>query len=415
VSSVYDWTLAHAYCGRPDFAQPDRTPRHLHRTMPTTRLLSLAAFVHIAFAIACGSSNPTPQTESAPNDGRLGRPGGRDSSVRRNTVIENNRPDVGARAGLLVVANQQGASATVLDAATLNTVATVPVGQGPHEVAISTDGRWAVVTNYGVQGTAGNTLSVIDLAAETPAVVRTIDLGQYQRPHGAAFVKSGTKLLVTSETAQRLLLVDFISGRVDTAMATNGRGSHMVTVQRDGRRAWTSNITDGTVTEFDIDSRTTKRTFAVAPNVEGISATPGGVQVWVGSNSAKTVTVVNGADAKILGTISGFGQPYRVGASRSGRVVLVSDPPSNRIWIYDTGTRKELAQIDLASEKGVGSPAAQAGPEGITFDPITEYAYVTLHGTNQVVAIDLRTRKAMGFGSVGAGPDGIGYSPLVRR
>jgi YVTN family beta-propeller protein len=415
VSSVYDWTLAHAYRGRPDFAQPDRTPRHLHLTMPTTRLLSLAAFVHFAFAIACGSSNPTPQTESAPNDGRLGRPGGRDSSVRRNTVIENNRPDVGARAGLLVVANQQGASATVLDAATLNTVATVPVGQGPHEVAISTDGRWAVVTNYGVQGTAGNTLSVIDLAAETPAVVRTIDLGQYQRPHGAAFVKSGTKLLVTSETAQRLLLVDFISGRVDTAMATNGRGSHMVTVQRDGRRAWTSNITDGTVTEFDIDSRTTKRTFAVAPNVEGISATPGGVQVWVGSNSAKTVTVVNGADAKILGTISGFGQPYRVGASRSGRVVLVSDPPSNRIWIYDTGTRKELAQIDLASEKGVGSPAAQAGPEGITFDPITEYAYVTLHGTNQVVAIDLRTRKAMGFGSVGAGPDGIGYSPLVRR
>ena len=383
--------------------------------MPTSRLFSIAALVPFALAMACGSSNPSPQTGSDPSDARGDRMTRRDSTIRRNTVIENNRPDVSARAGLLVVANQQGASATVLDAATLKTVATVPVGQGPHEVAISTDGRWAVVTNYGVQGTAGNTLSVIDLAAETPAVVRTIDLGQYQRPHGAAFVQSGTKLLVTSETAQRLLLVDFISGRIDTAMATNGRGSHMVTVQRDGRRAWTSNIADGTVTEFDVDTRTTKRTFTVAPNVEGISATPGGVQVWVGSNSAKTVTVVNGADAKILGTITGFGQPYRIGVSRTGRVVLVSDPPSNRIWMYDTGTRKELAQIDLAKEKGVGSPAAQAGPEGITFDPITEYAYVTLHGTNQVVAIDLRTRKAMGFGSVGAGPDGIGYSPLVRK
>ena len=334
---------------------------------------------------------------------------------RRNTVIENNRPDVGARAGLLVVANQQGASATILDAATLNTIATVPVGQGPHEVAISTDARWAVVTNYGVQGAAGNTLSVIDLAAETPAVVRTIDLGVYQRPHGAVFVKSGTKLLVTSEVAQRLLLVDFVSGRIDTAMATNGRGSHMVTVQRDGRRAWTANITDGTVTEFDVDARTTKRTFNVAANVEGISATPGGVQVWVGSNSAKTVTVVNGADAAIIGTISGFGQPYRVGVSRTGRVALVSDPPSNRIWIYDVSTRKELSQIDLAGQKGIGSPAAQAAPEGIAFDPITDYAYVTLHGTNQVVAIDLRTRKVMSFGSVGAGPDGIGYSPYVRR
>ena len=380
--------------------------------MPTLRHLSLAALVPLALAAACASSNPQPRPESEPSRDTRGV---RDSVVRRNTVIENNRPDVSARAGLLVVANQQGASATILDAATLKTVATVPVGQGPHEVAISTDGRWAVVTNYGVQGTAGNTLSVIDLAAETPSVVLTIDLGQYQRPHGAAFVQSGMKLLVTSETSQRLLLLDFISGRIDTAMATNGRGSHMVTVQRDGRRAWTSNIADGTVSEFDVDTRTTKRTFAVAPNVEGIAATPGGVQVWVGSNTAKTVTVVNGADAKILGTIGGFGQPYRVGVSRSGRVALVSDPPSNRIWIYDVGTRKELAQIDLAGQTGVGSPAAQAGPEGITFDPIAEYAYVTLHGTNQVVAIDLRTRKVMGFGSVGAGPDGIGFSPQVRR
>lgn len=380
--------------------------------MPTLRHLSLAALVPVAFAAACASSNPEPRPESEPSRDTRGV---RDSVVRRNTVIENNRPDVSARAGLLVVANQQGASATILDAATLKTVATVPVGQGPHEVAISTDGRWAIVTNYGVQGTAGNTLSVIDLAAETPSVVRTIDLGQYQRPHGAAFVQSGMKLLVTSETSQRLLLLDFISGRIDTAMATNGRGSHMVTVQRDGRRAWTSNIADGTVTEFDVDTRTAKRTFAVAANVEGISATPGGVQVWVGSNTAKSVTVVNGADAKILGTITGFGQPYRVGVSRTGRVALVSDPPSNRIWIYDVGTRKELAQIDLAGQTGVGSPAAQAGPEGITFDPIADYAYVTLHGTNQVVAIDLRSRKVMGFGSVGAGPDGIGFSPYVRR
>ena len=382
--------------------------------LTTPRHLSLAALIPLALALACGSSN-RPQTESAPPDPRTGRPQVRDSMFRRNTVIENNRPDVGARAGLLVVANQQGASATILDAATLNTVATVPVGQGPHEVAISTDGRWAVVTNYGDQATAGNTLSVIDLAAELIGVVRTIDLGQYQRPHGAAFVRGGTKLLVTSESSQRLLFVDFISGRIDTAMATNGRGSHMVTIQRDGRRAWTSNITDGTVTEYDIDTRTTKRTFNVAPNDEGISATPGGVQVWVGSNTAKSVTVVNGADAKILGTITGFGQPYRVGVSRTGRVALVSDPISNRIWIYDVGTRKELAQLDLAAEKGVGAPAAQAGPEGIAFDPIADFAYVTLHGTNQVVAIDLRTRKVTGFGTVGAGPDGIGYSPVVRR
>jgi DNA-binding beta-propeller fold protein YncE len=83
--------------------------------------------------------------------------------------------------------------------------------------------------------------------------------------------------------------------------------------------------------------------------------------------------------------------------------------------VYDVATRKELAQIDIATQQGVGNPAATAGPEGITFDPITDYAYVTLHGTNQVLALDLRTRKVTGFGSVGAGPDGIGFSPQIRR
>ena len=395
---------------------------HHHPTadlpMPTLRHLSLASLVPLALAIACAGSNPQPRTDNPPppdtRDPRAGMR--RDSIMRRNAVIENNRPDVSGRGGLLVVANQQGASATILDAATLATVATVPVGTGPHEVAMSLEGRWAVVTNYGDQTKPGNTLSVIDLYDESPHVVRTIDLGEYARPHGAVFVQSGTKVLVTSETSQRLLLVDFISGRIDTAMATNGKGSHMVTAQRDGRRAWTSNIGDGTVTEFDIDNRATRRTYKVAPDDESIAATPGGVQLWVGSNTGKTVSVVNAADGTILGTLSGFGRPYRVGVSRTGRsVAVVSDPDSNRVFLYDVGTRRELARIDLASQKGIGTPADKALPEGIAFDPIADFVYVTLHGTNQVAAIDLRTRKVTGFGAVGAGPDGIAYSPYLRR
>jgi YVTN family beta-propeller protein len=386
--------------------------------MPTLRSRSLVSLVSLALAAACGSSNPPPETgpRTAERDERDARRARLDST-RRNSVIENNRPDVSARAGLLVVANQQGGSATVLDAATLKTVATVPVGVGPHEVATSPDGRWAVVTNYGNQTVVGNTLSVIDLAAETPSVVRTIDLGEYRRPHGAAFVQAGAKLVVTSESSQRLLLVDFVSGRVDTAMATNARGSHMVTVQRDGRRAWTSNVADGTVTEFDIDARVTRRTFAVAPGVEGISATPGGVQVWVGSNAAKSVTVLDGATAKPLTTLTGFGHPYRVASSRTGRVVLVSDPDSSSVWVFDTGTRKELARIKPQGDKATGAPAAgtKSMPEGITFDPIADFAYVTLHATNQIVAIDLRSLKVVAFGAVGTGPDGIAFSPLVRR
>jgi YVTN family beta-propeller protein len=387
-----------------------------------TNVRAIPALLVLAFAAACGPSNPEPESAPQPSS----RPGQQTrttfDSLRRNRVIENSRPDFGARAGTLVVANQQGASATILDAATLKPIATVAVGTGPHEVAVSVDGRWAVITNYGDQNTQGNTLSVIDLAATTPAVVRTIDLGDHRRPHGVAFVASGTKLLVTSETTQQLLLVDFASGRVDTALATNGRMSHLVATQRDERRAWTANMTDSTITEFDVEARRTLRTYRGAPIGESIAATPGGVQVWVASPSAHTVTIYDGALGTKLTELTGFGAPYRVGISRTGGVAVITDPPLNTIWLYEIGSNKQLARLDLAAEKGVApmplptaGAAPSAGPEGVTFDPIADFAYVTLHGTNQVVAIDLGRKKIAGFGSVGSGPDGIAYSPLVRR
>lgn len=391
--------------------------------MLTSRTTILMA---LALAAACGSNNPPPEGGTGPvPEGQTGRrpligPGS--DSARRNRVIENARPDAPARAGMLVVANQQGASATIVNTATMQTIATLAVGNGPHEAAVSPDGRWAVVTNYGDSKAAGNSLSVIDLAAlPLPAVTRTIDLGQYTRPHGAAFIRDGRKLVVTSEAAQKLVIVDFASGKVDTALATNARGSHMVAVRRDGKKAWTANIGDGSVTEFDLETMRTVRSLQAAPNDEGIATTPGGVLIWVGSNSAKTVTIIDTEKGATVGTLTGFGAPYRIGISRTGRVAVVCDPTANKLWLYEIGTNRSLATIDLAKEKSIVVPAGGvpgqegAGPEGVTFDPIADVAYITMHGTNQVIAVDLNTYKVLGAGPVGAGPDGIAFSQLVRK
>ena len=379
-------------------------------------LLSVLAFA----AVACSSSNPAPDTQPQPRQGQRGA-APRTDSARANRVVENARPDAPARAGLLVVANQEGASATIIDAATLKTIATVPVGVGPHETAVSPDGRWAIVTNYGNRDVLGNTLSVIDLAAPTLSVVRTIDLGEYHRPHGAAFIRDGAKIVVTSETSQRLVVVDFATGKVDTALASNARGTHMVAVRRDGKRAWTANIAEGNVTEFDLDAMRTVRALPAGAMSEAIATTPGGILVWVGSNADKTVTILDTQRGEKVGSLSGFGSPYRIGISRTGRVAVVNDPVGNRIWLFEVGSNRELARIDLSKEKSIvlkdgGPPGINgAGPEGVTFDPIADVAYVTLHGTNQVAGVDLESYKVIGVGAVGAGPDGIAYSPLVRR
>jgi DNA-binding beta-propeller fold protein YncE len=154
---------------------------------------------------------------------------------------------------------------------------------------------------------------------------------------------------------------------------------------------------------------------------EGIAVTPNGSDLWVGSNDRKTVTVIDVGRAEPITTLEGFGFPYRIGISRNGRIAVVNDPVTNRIWLYDAPSRRRIAELDLKGAPGVrvptgGAPGGEgAGPEGVAFDPIADFAYVTLHGTNQVAAVDLTQRRIVAAGDVGAGPDGISYSPIVRN
>ena len=201
-------------------------------------------------------------------------------------------------------------SPTLIDVASKRVVATLPTGQGAHEVAVSRDGRWAVVSNYGVRGAPGNSLTVIDVASAT--VARTIDLGEYRRPHGSTFLPGDSLMAITSEASKAIVLVDFKRGTVVGTIPTNHPASHMLAVTADGTRGFTSNIADGTVSELDIAGRKFVRELTAAPAVEGIAVTPSGDQVWAGSNQQKSVTVIDTKAGKTVATLTGFGLPYRL-------------------------------------------------------------------------------------------------------
>src|SRR5947209_8869834 len=128
---------------------------------------------------------------------------------------------IGAQQPALVVLNKAQATASIISLADGRTIATMPVGDGPHEVAVSPDGSLAVAANYGGR-TPGNSLTVLDLRARRP--LRTIDLGTYQRPHGIAWMPDGKHVVVTSEQARALVVVDVPGGRVDHAIPTGQPG-----------------------------------------------------------------------------------------------------------------------------------------------------------------------------------------------
>lgn len=317
-------------------------------------------------------------------------------------------------AGTVIVANMGDNTATLLDVATRRVVATLPTGNGAHEVAVSHDGRWAVVSNYGVRGAPGNSLTVIDVPAAV--VTRTIDLGEFRRPHGSAFLPGDSLFVVTSEIAKAIVIVDFKQGTVVGSIPTNHPASHMLAITADARRIYTSNVADGTVSELDVPGRKFIREFNVAPAVEGITVAPGGEQVWVGSNQAKTVTILDPRAGNAAGTLSGFGMPYRLAVTPDSRTVVITDPPNAVVRIVDRATRQDKATVKIPAD-GVQATAEFPGspsPEGVVLSRDGRTAFVALQGTSRVAMIDIASATIVAYMPTGAGPDGIAYSPFGR-
>lgn len=299
---------------------------------------------------------------------------------------------------LLLVANKQEASLSIINVATGQTTATLATGEGPHEVAVSRSGRTAIVTNYGTGPSMGSSLTVVDLPTRT---TRTIDLGDYRRPHGAWFLSGDNKVAVTVEVNQAVLIVDLQAARVERTISTAQQGSHMIAVRADGARGYTANVGSGSITEIDFLTGST-RTLAVAPVTEGIGVTPDGSQVWVGSNQQHTVTVIDVASWKAIDTLSAPGLPYRINISPDGKRAVVTTPMANAVRIFDVATRRQLSELTIP---GGGAQGSQ--PVGATISADSRWAYVACQGSQTAAVVDLQELRVVKSLPTGAGPDGI--------
>jgi len=305
-------------------------------------------------------------------------------------------------------------TATVIDLDRQEVLATLPTGPAPHEVAVTGDGRYAVITNYGDRSTRGNSLTILDL--EAVAVARTIDLGLYERPHGVAVLPGDSLAAVTSEVNESVVLVQIHTGEIVASIPTNARASHMLAMDAKGERIYTTNIVEGSITEIDVAAREPVRTMEIAPYVEGIAVNPDGALLWIGSNQDKTVNVFDPELGKIVATLEGFGFPYRMAVTPDSRTAVLSDPASGEIRIIDVATRAERHRVVVPKEGVLDSaeiPDSPA-PEGIALSRDNRLAYVSLQGKNQAAAVDLETGVITAVFPTGGWPDGIGYSPIRR-
>jgi len=325
-------------------------------------------------------------------------------------------------ADTLIVANKAEATVSLIDVASGEVKATLPTGVGPHEVAVSPDGRRAVIADYGTGEAPGGTLTLIDVAAAK--VVSTIDLGEYRRPHGMAWPAEDS-LFVTAEAQKALLRVDPGAGKVARAYPTGQEISHMVVVAPDASRAFVTNIGSGTVTAIDLAAGKKLADVATGEGSEGIAMTPDGSRVWVTNRAADTVSVIDAASLEVVETLKLGSFPIRAEVTPDGGHVLVSNARSGSVAVIDQGSATVVKEIAIevtadapAEDEAEGEPRRllrfgdSPVPIGIEIAPDGGHAYVALANADQIVILDLEKAELSGQVTAGREPDGMGYSKV---
>lgn len=316
----------------------------------------------------------------------------------------------------LAVANKAEATVSLIDLDSGAVVATLPTGDGPHEIGISADGRFALVTNYGTREQGGNSLTLIDIPAGS--VVKTIDLGDYRRPHGVEWLDDES-VVVTVEANKALIVVDVARDKVTQSIGTDQEVSHMVALDPDRGRAYTANIGSGSVSVLDLGKGALETNVATGDGAEGIAVSASGEHIWVTNRAADTITILDADSLAPAGEIASEGFPIRATATPKGQV-LVTRARAGDLAIYDAETFEEIRVVafDLESmdveERLFGDRFGNSSvPIGVIVDAVGEYAWVAHANADVITEIDLATGDIVRMLRAGREPDGMGYSGLT--
>jgi YVTN family beta-propeller protein len=309
---------------------------------------------------------------------------------------------------LLVLAKRDG-MLLIVDPSSLQVVARIPVGNDPHEVIASTDGKTAYASNYGFG--AYNTLAVVDLVAQK--ALPSIDLGPLRGPHGLTFVAG--KVWFTAEAAKAIGRYDPASKSVDWILGTGQNRTHMIYVSPDMSLIVTTNVSSGTVSMIEKagggppgqggPSRSpggdwNETVVRVGNGSEGFDVSPDGKEIWVANAAEGTISIIDVATKQVTQTLAAnVAGANRLKFTLDGKLALISTLRGSDVTVIDAAARKIVKHI------AVGHGAA-----GIVMQPDGARAFVACSPDGYVAVIDLHSLEVAGRIDAGHDPDGLAWA-----
>lgn len=306
----------------------------------------------------------------------------------------------------LLVLSKTDHTLAIVNPATLQVVARVPVGPDPHEVIASADGQMAYVSNYGFG--KYHTLARIDLIHHKQ--LSYVDLGPLTGPHGLEFTHG--EVWFTAEGAKVIGRYDPATDKVDWVMGTGQNRTHMLHVFPDMQRIVTTNVASGSVTILDHTTGQhgpmptppggdwNETVVKVGKGSEGFDVSPDGKEMWVANAEGGTISVIDLTAKKVVATLdANVPSANRLKFTLDGKLALVSLLRGPDLVILDAATRTVVKRLPIGH-----------GAAGVLMDPNGKRAYVSCGPDNDVAVIDLKTLTVAAHVDAGGNPDGLAWA-----
>jgi YVTN family beta-propeller protein len=280
----------------------------------------------------------------------------------------------------------------VLDTVSNTSLATIPVGLCPQEIAITPDGTRAYVTNVGDGTFSTASLSVIDTA--TNSVVQTVSLPDI--PVGLAITPDGSGVYVATG-----LTVSVVSTSTNTVVADIPTASPTgflaeVAITPNGQQAYVTDSNNATVYVISTQTNTVVSSFPANtfPSPWGLAVTPDGSKVYVASYSVQF---------PFSGYV-GFGGTFVIDTATQS---FVSHP----LCRFDIFTPSACNFVGNFGQTGSSPIFVEITPDGTTAYFSADSANLTTPITGELMVFDTAKNISTASPLFGTVPAGIAISP----
>ncbi|MDB5465810.1 MAG: hypothetical protein JWQ46_572 [Phenylobacterium sp.] len=312
------------------------------------------------------------------------------------------------------VTNERSDDLTVIDGASRQVVATIPLGKRPRGIRLSADGRTLYIALSGSPiagpGVDESKLPPPDKAADGIAVF-DVASGKIQRiikgisnPEQLAASKDG-RLYAADEDAGKLMVLDIATGRT-LAQIPVGSQPEGVALTPDGKQVWVTSEGQSQVTAIDTATLKPLTAIPVGERPRNTAFSPDGRRAFVAGESNRVMKVIDTQALTTLNTTTLAGEtlkPMGMAVSNDGRTLYVS-----------AGRGGQVLALDAASLSVQGVALTGGRPWGVALSPDGKLLYSANGPANDVSVIDTATMKVIATVKAGTSPWTVAVVPTVR-